>query len=311
MTFPSPAASVSFVVLEGHGPRRWLSDDLGFFKLTAEQGAGRMSVTEVIVYPGGGTPPHRHALEDETFFVRDGQVRFVQDDTIVDAAPGDFIFAPRGQIHQFSNVSEAPATLVLTVTPPTNFEAFGRECGVRWDGLQRPSAQMLQESIDRMLARSQEFGIDILPAHAPNRVRPPRRDFPTVNVLGDLTSLLLPSADNPSQHGVSVVNASPGGSPPPHVHHTMDEAFYILDGSIEFLANGVWTPLHTGDFAYSPPGATHTYRNRSTRPAKFLVYHTAGSLDAMFQALHQLPTPPTPTEITRICSQHDTILVTP
>jgi quercetin dioxygenase-like cupin family protein len=52
--------------------------------------------------PAGSSPPlHVHRLEDEAFYVLEGQVRFVSGDTEVLAGPGSFVFAPRDVPHTF------------------------------------------------------------------------------------------------------------------------------------------------------------------------------------------------------------------
>lgn len=199
--------------------------------------------------------------------------------------------------------------MLLTVTPPTNFEAFTAACGVRWTGTERPPAPLLEAAIRSMVERSAEFGIDILPGHVATRTGVLPGPVRTCNVLGDRADVRVASRGNADRFGASIVHSRDGGGPPPHVHGEMHEAFYVLGGEIEVLADGAWTTLGKGGFAYVPAGSTHTYRNRSGREARFAAYHVNGTLDAMFAELDALPVPPGLGAVAEVCGRHDTRFV--
>ena len=49
-------------------------------------------------------------------------------------------------------------------------------------------------------------------------------------------------------------------SPPLHVHHGEDEAWYVLDGALTFqVGDRAWT-AETGSFVWAPRGVPHTFR---------------------------------------------------
>ena len=55
-----------------------------------------------------------------------------------------------------------------------------------------------------------------------------------------------------------------GSSPPLHVHHREDEAWYVLQGSITFrVADDTWT-AEGGSFVWAPRGLPHTFRVASS-----------------------------------------------
>lgn len=64
-----------------------------------------------------GAPPHVHAREDEHFYVLDGQVEFLDRDQTISAGAGSLVVLPRGHLHGFWNLGDAPARLLLVVTP--------------------------------------------------------------------------------------------------------------------------------------------------------------------------------------------------
>jgi quercetin dioxygenase-like cupin family protein len=87
----------------------------------------------------------------------------------------------------------------------------------------------------------------------------------------------------------------PGGRmPPAHRHPSNDEAYFVLDGEVEFRVNDEVVHGTTGTFVLVAAGETHTFGNSGTQPARLLVLH-APSLDQYFEELEQLwanATPP-------------------
>ena len=80
----------------------------------------------------------------------------------------------------------------------------------------------------------------------------------------------------------------PGGRmPPPHSHVGNDEAYFVLDGIVEFrIANEVFQGTH-GTFVLVQAGEAHTFGNTSNEPARLLVFH-APALDGYIEDLERL-----------------------
>lgn len=80
----------------------------------------------------------------------------------------------------------------------------------------------------------------------------------------------------------------PGGRmPPPHAHVGSEEAYFVLDGIVEFrIANEVFEGT-SGDFVLVTAGEAHTFGNSSDQPARLLVLH-APALDGYFGELERL-----------------------
>lgn len=66
---------------------------------------------------------------------------------------------------------------------------------------------------------------------------------------------------------------------PPHIHKAMDEAFYIMDGTLVILAgsNGP-TMARAGTFLFVPRGCVNGFANDGGTPALVLVFHTPDRL---------------------------------
>jgi mannose-6-phosphate isomerase-like protein (cupin superfamily) len=89
-----------------------------------------------------------------------------------------------------------------------------------------------------------------------------------------------------------------GRRPLPHRHVNCSEAFWVLDGIITFVLDGVEQGGGPDDFLLVPRGAGHTFGNDGDEPARLLVLH-APAMDAYFTGLDALwarPEPPAPEE---------------
>jgi mannose-6-phosphate isomerase-like protein (cupin superfamily) len=80
----------------------------------------------------------------------------------------------------------------------------------------------------------------------------------------------------------------PGGRmPPAHRHIGNEEAYFVLEGTVEFRVADEVFPGTNGTFVLVPAGETHTFGNTSDEPARLLVIH-APALDGYFADLEQL-----------------------
>ncbi|MCO5065217.1 MAG: cupin domain-containing protein [Rhizobiaceae bacterium] len=89
-----------------------------------------------------------------------------------------------------------------------------------------------------------------------------------------------------------------GFESPWHVHHSEDEAFYVIEGQMSVIMEGSKSLLQAGDFAFGPRGIPHGFRIEGEGPAKILLM-TTGSDFADFIAETSVPshTPPVAPEI--------------
>jgi quercetin dioxygenase-like cupin family protein len=85
-----------------------------------------------------------------------------------------------------------------------------------------------------------------------------------------------------------------GRPPPPHRHPDCTEAFYLLEGTLDFLLDGERVAVGGGGFVLVPGGVAHTFVNAADRPARVLILHSP-ALDGYFRGLHELWLDGTPT----------------
>lgn len=94
--------------------------------LDGKQTHGTLSLTELIVPPGAGVPPHVHHREEETFHVVEGELEIWCGGHTTRLRAGDTFFAPRGIPHSPKAVGTHAARVLVTLVP-AGFERFFRE----------------------------------------------------------------------------------------------------------------------------------------------------------------------------------------
>ena len=110
------ATSVQEPILVGQMSIRYLIDG------TATRGMG---VFELSVPPNSNVPPpHSHTGNEECVYVLEGVLRYSVDDVTRDLRPGDWMFTPRGSVHQFSNPHNELARALIVLSPDIGAQYF-------------------------------------------------------------------------------------------------------------------------------------------------------------------------------------------
>ena len=85
--------------------------------------AGRYSLIDMLVPPGGGPPPHRHDFE-EMFTILDGEIELTFRGQVHHARAGSTVNIPANAPHSFKNKSEQPARMLCMCTPAGQEDLF-------------------------------------------------------------------------------------------------------------------------------------------------------------------------------------------
>lgn len=85
--------------------------------------AGRYTLIDMFVPPGGGPPPHRHDFE-EMFTVLDGEIELTFRGISTVARAGETVNVPANAPHVFTNASDKPARLLCMCSPAGQDEFF-------------------------------------------------------------------------------------------------------------------------------------------------------------------------------------------
>jgi mannose-6-phosphate isomerase-like protein (cupin superfamily) len=86
-----------------------------------------------------------------------------------------------------------------------------------------------------------------------------------------------------------------GGTDPPtyiaplHAHHSEDEAWYVLEGTLRFRLGDQDASAPAGSFVFVPRGTPHCFQNAGDQPARILVLFTPSGMETFFDAFAQLP----------------------
>ncbi len=70
---------------------------------------------------------------------------------------------------------------------------------------------------------------------------------------------------------------------PPHVHHSGDEAMYVLEGECTVRIGERVHTLGAGAFALMPRGVVHTFSNPGAAPARVIVISSPGAVIGYFE----------------------------
>jgi mannose-6-phosphate isomerase-like protein (cupin superfamily) len=122
----------------------------------------------------------------------------------------------------------------------------------------------------------------------------------TIKATGDATAGTFFLSENEIEAGF------PG--PPPHVHERLHDMFYVLEGTLTFQIGERTVEAVPGTFVCVPPGVTHTFSNRTDRPARVLNFNTPSGWEEYMRdlaAAFASGEPPTPEAIGRIASRYD------
>ncbi len=142
------------------GKMLWVTDELVTFKATGEDTGGKYALTDSVVPPQGGSPPHIHHREDEAFWVLEGELDILVGETKFRVGAGSFVHLPKGVLHSYENVSAKPARF-LTLMVPAGLERFFEEVGKPGRDQSSPPP-VEEEDIERLLAVAPKYGVDIV-----------------------------------------------------------------------------------------------------------------------------------------------------
>ena len=133
------------------------------FLATTAETDGDYFVTEALVPPDGGPPPHIHHNQVETFYIVEGHVEVLLGDQVYEAKAGDFVHVSKGTPHRFINRSQTPAKMIITFVPAGDIEQFFRESFEEAADRHAPTPPLTDAFIQRLLEAAERHDVEILP----------------------------------------------------------------------------------------------------------------------------------------------------
>jgi quercetin dioxygenase-like cupin family protein len=146
-------------------PHIGLVGDTYTILVTGEDTAGKYTLIDMHVPPGGGPPPHRHDFE-EMFTVLDGEVQVTFRGQTLVARAGETINVPANAPHAFTNAGDKPSRLLCMCAPSGQEEFFtlvGQPVTTRTEAPPPLNADTQVAFIAKSQALAPEYKTELLP----------------------------------------------------------------------------------------------------------------------------------------------------
>jgi mannose-6-phosphate isomerase-like protein (cupin superfamily) len=142
-----------------------VAGDVYRFLAVGAETDGKYALWEAIVPPAGGPPPHVHSREEEGFYILEGEITFKIGDEQLVATAGMFANMPVGTPHSFTNASNRPAKMLISVAP-AGLEQMFFEIGQPLPTGTKTTPLPTKAEIDKFLAVAPRYGVEVkVPLH--------------------------------------------------------------------------------------------------------------------------------------------------
>ena len=130
--------------------------------MVGEDTGGAFALSELTAHTEFGPPPHVHNNEDESYYVLEGELEFIDDGHAFTAGPGSFVYLPRGRLHVHRNAGETPARALVLVAP-AGVERFIEEAGEPAADTSSVPPPPEMPQLQRIVEIASKYGIEVPP----------------------------------------------------------------------------------------------------------------------------------------------------
>jgi quercetin dioxygenase-like cupin family protein len=148
-----------YVLAPGEGQPLWFLGSLMLVKATGAQTGGAFALVENLLPAGFASPYHLHHVEDEAFYVLEGEMTFFCGGEKISAGPGSYVFGPRGIPHGFRVEGTSPARMLL-LAAPAGFDQFVIEMSEPAKELRLPDP--VQPDMQKLMALAAKYKMEVL-----------------------------------------------------------------------------------------------------------------------------------------------------
>ena len=106
-----------------------------------------------------------------------------------------------------------------------------------------------------------------------------------LNVLGMPLRFLCDARETGGAWSLFEEDVPLGMGPPSH-RHDWDEAYYVLDGEVDFEIDGELVKTKAGDFNYLPRNTIHSFKGASSSPARVLIFAAPAHASDFFEEVN-------------------------
>jgi uncharacterized cupin superfamily protein len=105
------------------------------------------------------------------------------------------------------------------------------------------------------------------------------------SVFLGMSNRVLSHQGGPDDIGLAEITVAPGSGAPRHTNTREAVSWYVLDGTMTFELDGELIDVAAGGAVFFPRGGTHTFFNRSDRPARALLVCAPGGFEGFLLEL--------------------------
>ncbi len=240
-----------------------------------------------------GPDPHIHRRHADAWYVLEGELTFgvgPGGEELRQAPAGSLVLVPAGVIHTFRNDAEATACFLNVHAPSMGFAESlrasrdGREFD--WDSFDPPEDG--GRAADDAVVRGPDEG---------------------ESILGGAVLFKAEIGDGAGTFGLTEISLPPGyPGPVLHRHARTLDSFYVLEGTLTIRLEDVEVEAGPGSFGAMPPGAVHSFANRSDAFVRALNLMAPGGFEQYRKELAAAAPPgelPGPAAMAEIASRYD------
>jgi len=223
--------------------------------------------------PGRTIPPHVHSYEELVYVVA-GELVLTLDGESRRLGPDDCAFIGVGATHAWHNPGEAPGRWIDLEAPQAR-NADGPPDTFFVGGCAPTDGQELdvRDPRTRRYFRWQQGQMDLDVLKRPAGVDAPAVSSSMASALlaysGIAVKMLIDERHGAYLGNLFMVDYQPDVVLHPH-DHPLEEAFYMLEGEVVYIADGQEHTLREGDVAYAGVGCVHAFENRSGTRTRWL-----------------------------------------
>jgi quercetin dioxygenase-like cupin family protein len=107
-----------------------------------------------------------------------------------------------------------------------------------------------------------------------------------LNILGMPLRILADARETGAAWSLFEEEIPIGMGPPPH-RHDWDEAYYILEGEVDFEIDDQLVKSTAGDFNHIPRNVVHAFKGASISPARVLIFAAPAHSSEFFEEVNE------------------------
>jgi len=135
----------------------WYIGHLMSILLSAKDTGGAFALIHGFEIKGLEPPPHIHTLEDESFYLLDGEINYTAGNELFRARKGNWVFLPKGIQHSFQVVTDQAEVLIHL--SPGGFENYFIEMSEPAPEMVIPTRPQGPPDVKRIIETASKYGI--------------------------------------------------------------------------------------------------------------------------------------------------------